>query len=253
MVRCGHVIAGNSSSTSGELFGSVHREQTLSDQVARSITEAVISGRFAAGERLPSERELAERFGVSRTVIREAIRSLVAHGLVESRSGSGVRVATAGPDAVNRSMSLFLRGNSGIDYAKVHEVRSALEIEMAGSAAQHATEDDLGQLRDLLQRMPGAHDEPEQAAQLDIDFHRAIAAATHNGLFVVMLGSIDDVLLEVRRSAFEVPGMLDYATKAHGEILQCLERRDGDGARREMLAHLQHSEEAWSDAADPVA
>jgi GntR family transcriptional repressor for pyruvate dehydrogenase complex len=236
-----------------ELFTTVRRNPTLSDTVAGSIADAVMSGRLKPGEELHSERDLAEQFGVSRTVIREAIRSLAAQGLVESHSGRRIQVTSAGPDGVNRSMSLFLRSNATIDYPKIHEVRSALEIRMAATAAERASDDDLAKLRTLQEQMAVAHDDPERAAQLDLDFHGAIAAATGNELFAVVLGSIGEVLLETRRSAFAAPGMLDYALAAHGQILDCLERRDPRGASEAMLAHLDRAARVWSGADTPAA
>lgn len=235
------------------LFTAVPRAATLSDTVAGSIAEAVISGRLKPGEEMHSERDLAEQFGVSRTVIREAIRSLAAQGLVESRSGRRIQVASAGPAGVNRSMSLFLRSNTAIDYPKIHEVRSALEIRMAEAAADRASNEDLGGLRTLHEQMAAARDDAERAAQLDVEFHRAIAASTGNELFAVVLDSIGEVLLETRRTAFAAPGMFDYALQAHGEILKSLERRDSRAAREAMRAHLDSAERAWSSPSGPSA
>lgn len=234
--------------TTDALFSEVVREPTLSDRVAGSITEAIVSGRLQPGERLQSERELGERFGVSRTVIREAIRSLSAHGLVESHPGRGMIVAKVGPEAVNRLMTLFLRGNGAIDYSKVHEVRSALEVEMTGTAAARASEGDVARLRELLAQLGEAGGNAERAAELDIEFHQAIAAATQNELFAVMLGSIGDVLRESREVAFRAPGMLEYALEAHGSILEAIEAHDEEAARTAMRAHLEHSQRVWSSA-----
>jgi GntR family transcriptional regulator, transcriptional repressor for pyruvate dehydrogenase complex len=229
------------------IFTEVPRAPTLSDSVASSIAEAIMSGRLKPGEELHSERDLAEQFRVSRTVIREAIRSLAAQGLVESRSGRRVQVASAGPDGVNRSMSLFLRSNTAIDYAKVHEVRSALEVRMAAAAAERASDEDLRALRTLLKQLE-ATDDAERAAKLDVEFHLAIATATGNELFGVVLGSIGEVLLEARRAAFATPGMLDYAVRAHEGILDSLERRDPGAASEAMRVHLADAEQAWLGA-----
>lgn len=230
---------------SRNMFERVVREPTLSDRVVASITEVIVSGKLKPGDRLQSERELGERFGVSRTVIREAIRSLAAHGLVESRPGNGVMVAGVGPEAVSRSMALFLRGNAQIDYSKVHEVRSAIEIEMTGTAAERADAEDLAALRSLLGEMAEA-DDAEAGARLDAAFHEAIAAATHNELYAVMLGSIRDLLIEIRQSALGAKGMLEYALEAHRSILETIEAHDPAAAREAMRTHLERSREAWS-------
>jgi GntR family transcriptional regulator, transcriptional repressor for pyruvate dehydrogenase complex len=243
--RIGAMAAGAHDAGDGHLFSEVVREPTLSDKVAASITEAIVSGHLKPHERLQSERELGERFGVSRTVIREAIRSLAAHGLVESVSGRGVSVAQVGPETVSRSMTLFLRGNSSIDYAKVHEVRMALEVEMSGTAAERAGDEDIARLHDLLQQMREAGSDPGRAAALDLEFHGAIATATQNELFAVMLDSIGDVLRESRMAAFQA-GMLEYAVGAHAEILGAIELHDAEAAREAMRRHLDRSRELWS-------
>jgi GntR family transcriptional repressor for pyruvate dehydrogenase complex len=230
--------------TDGEVFAQVTRDPPLSDKVAKLIAEAIVTGRFQPGQRLDSERQLAETFGVSRTVIREAVRSLAAQGLVAQRSGRGVEVAAIDGDAVSRSMSIYLRGNPEIDYARIHEVRVALEVEIAGLAAQRATPEDIAQMQDINTRL-GSLSSPEQSAPLDVEFHRMIAAATHNELFVVMLDSIVDVLLEVRLAAFAEPGMLEYAYGAHEAILDRLKHGDAEGARQAAQAHLDEAARVW--------
>ena len=92
------------------LFDPVVREPRLSDKVAEMMLETILSNRLQVGDRLPSERELGEQFGVSRTVVREAVRALVAKGVIEVRSGSGLRVAAVAASAVSESMSLYVRG-----------------------------------------------------------------------------------------------------------------------------------------------
>src|SRR5215212_10173666 len=134
-------------STGKALFDQVAREPRLSDKVAEMMLETILSNRLNVGDRLPSERELGEQFGVSRTVVREAVRALVAKGVIEVRSGSGLRVAAVDADSVRESMSLFLRGGA-IDFDKVNEVRSLLEVHIAGLAAERRTEDDLVGLRE---------------------------------------------------------------------------------------------------------
>jgi GntR family transcriptional regulator, transcriptional repressor for pyruvate dehydrogenase complex len=232
----------------GEVFSQLSREPSLSDRVAESITEAIVSGRLSPGQPLQAERELADRFGVSRTVIREAVRSLAAQGLIEARSGRGLQVAMVGSDAISRSMRLYLRGNASIDYRSVHEVRSALEIQIAGIAAERVTDENLARMAEINERLGqlGVED-PQTAAELDVEFHSEIARATQNDLFLVMLDSIRDVLLEIRHSAFSAPGMVEYAATAHQRILDRLAERDPARARAAMREHLERSDRAWKD------
>src|SRR5215471_15385383 len=127
-------------------FSSVSRTPSLSDRVAEQLTEAIVSKRLKPGERLPSERDLGEKFKVSRTVIREAVRSLAARGLVRVTSGRGVEVNEFGAGGVAESMRLLVRGHEGLDYGKVNEVRTAVEVQVAGLAAQRAQPEDLKRL-----------------------------------------------------------------------------------------------------------
>jgi GntR family transcriptional repressor for pyruvate dehydrogenase complex len=219
--------------------------------VASRITQAILDGELPAGERLLSERDLGEQFGVSRTVIREAVRSLVASGLVEARSGRGLQVAEADPDQVSKAMRMFLHRSATIDYTRIHEVRSALEIDMAGYAAERATEADVDRLREISSKLSALElADVEQAAELDVEFHGQIARATHNDLFPVLLESIGDVLLAVRRRAFASAELRAYAERAHDEIVKGIAAGDPEQARLAMREHLKTAAEVWTADGD---
>src|SRR6185437_352755 len=114
---------------------------------------------------LPSQRELGEQFGVSRTVIREAVGSLVARGIIEVRSGSGLRLAPVDAGSVAESMTesmrFFVRANDGLDYGKVHEVRVMVESDMAQRAAERATDSDVADIRRRADAMESSGDDLE--------------------------------------------------------------------------------------------
>src|SRR6266516_2211649 len=103
----------------------------LSDQVADLLLASITERGLRPGDKLPSERELGEQFGVSRTVVREAVRALAAKGVIRARTGSGLTVAEVPAAAVSESMSLYLRGRESLDYAQIHEVRSMIETSVA--------------------------------------------------------------------------------------------------------------------------
>jgi GntR family transcriptional regulator, transcriptional repressor for pyruvate dehydrogenase complex len=228
----------------------VTREPRLSDKVADLLLETILARGLAPGERLPSERELGEQFGVSRTVIREAVRALAAKGVIDVRTGSGLRVAAVDSATVSESMSLFLRGSNTLDYPKVHEVRAMLEVEVAGLAADRATEADLEELRTISDRLEAAED-VEATSVHDVEFHRAIARATHNELHLLLLDSIGDALIEIRRENL-AGGSRPDTIALHREILDRITARDPDGARRAMRAHLENVEEHWRRRADKL-
>jgi GntR family transcriptional repressor for pyruvate dehydrogenase complex len=216
----------------------------LSDQVANMILETITSGSMAPGDKLPSERELGEQFEVSRTVVREAVRSLAAKGIIEVRSGSGLRVAHIDASNVTESMSLFVRGMR-LDYDKIHEVRALIEIEVAALAAERADEEDLRRIADNLDRTEASLDDEQRVADLDVQFHREVAIATHNELHVLMLDSIEDVLLEVRRSTLSRAGRPGEALVAHRRIADAISERSPDAARDAMREHLEDSYRLW--------
>lgn len=226
-------------------FVPIARNQRLSDKVAEQLLLSIQSDRLVPGSRLPSERELGEQFGVSRTVIREAVRSLAAKGVLEVRSGSGVHVAAVAASSVSEQMALFLRGRGPIDYAKINEVRLALEIRTARLAAERATDEDITELREHCERMAAITNDVEAASHEDVGFHRAVARATHNELFVVMLDSIGDVLLEIRRVTLGVPQRIKEGVAFHERILERIAAHDIAGAGRSMREHLDDADAAW--------
>jgi GntR family transcriptional regulator, transcriptional repressor for pyruvate dehydrogenase complex len=229
-------------------FRTVARESTLVDRVAEQVEGLIVGGQLAAGERLPSERELAEQFGVSRTVIREAVRVLAAKSLLEVRSGSGTVVRAPSARAISQSVTLLLRTGKRIDQAAINEVRRTLEVEIAGLAAQRRADEDVARLETLLADM-AALLEAESAAAVrdrftinDVQFHAALARATQNDLFVVLLDSIADVMLEVRLIGFEATGAHHDTLADHRAIFAQVRGGDADGARAAMRAHLANAE-----------
>jgi GntR family transcriptional repressor for pyruvate dehydrogenase complex len=224
--------------TDRPIFGPVERSQRLSDIVAQTMLVRILNDdALAPGTNLPSERELAQQFGVSRTVIREAVLSLAAKGVIEVKSGSGARVALLDGTAASESLAIYLRGG-GHPYQKVHEVRMTIETEMAGLAAERRTPAHLAAMRNrhsdfisLVSHDVGA------ATQADAGFHDTIALATGNEVFIVILGSIRDALLEVRRRNIE-GGMTDEIVEQHGDIMAAIERGDRAEAVSAMRTHL---------------
>jgi GntR family transcriptional regulator, transcriptional repressor for pyruvate dehydrogenase complex len=225
------------------IFEQVAREPRLSDKVAEMMLETILSKRLDVGDRLPSERELGEQFGVSRTVVREAVRELVAKGVIEVRSGSGLRVAAVNASAVSESMSLFLRGGT-VNFEKVHEVRRVLEVHIAALAAERARPEDVAALRAVHERMQAEAGDVEAAARDDLEFHRAIARATHNELFLVLLDSIGGSQVDIRRENLG-SGSAPATLEQHARVLDRIAAHDPEGARDAMAAHLDGVAAWW--------
>ena len=233
-----------------EIFQALERESTLASRAANQIESLIVNGKFQPGDRFPPERELARQLNVSRTVIREAVRALVTKGLLEVKPGSGTIVRSPSVQSVAKSMSLFLRvGQSRFDYDKIHEVRRLLEIEIAGLAAERRTDDDLIRLTAILDEVPTiAPQNRDRFAQNDVDFHAALAVATHNELFSLLLDSLADVMLTVRQLGFSVPDLPTRALKYHRAILAQVKAGDREGARQAMFEHLIESETTMRQA-----
>lgn len=219
-------------------LGQIARAPRLSDAVASAILETITAEGLKPGDALPPERELGEHFGVSRTVVREAVRALVAKGIVEARTGSGLRVAAVEGSAVTESLSLFLRSGD-VDFEHVHEVRRTIEIAMAGIAARRATHADIDALRAIHARFTSAHADIGEAARVDLEFHGAIAQATHNELFPILLDSLGASLLQIRQRNLALGSWDDTAT-GHERILDRIAHGDEDGAREAMRNHLDN-------------
>lgn len=226
------------------LFGPVAREPRLSDKVAAKLLDAITTQGLTPGDRLPSERELGEQFGVSRTVVREAVRALTAKGVIEARSGSGLRIAQVEAATVSESIGLFLR-SARFEYWKIHEVRKSLEVDVAGLAASRASKDEIADLEANLKETAAQVDDGELVAILDVQFHRKLAEASHNELYVVVLDAIGEILLEIRRSIQRLPGRSQIAVRAHRKILKAVIAHDQERARSAMAEHLDESLRAW--------
>ena len=235
------------------IFDRVGRMPRLSDTIAEQLLEAIVARRFQAGDILPSERELGDQFGVSRTVIREAIRALATRGVVEVQSGRGVRVIAMDTASVTEAMSLLLRGESTIDFAKVHEVRMMLETHLAALAAERGTPEDHRELEVLLDAWGDAGDDVIAASRLDVDFHRAIAKCARNELYLVLLDSIAGALLENRRATLALEHSHAKVHEEHRKIVAGIKEHDPDAARTAMEKHLTGAAQAWRGQQAPIA
>ena len=218
----------------------------LSDRVAAALLAEVTSGVHGLGQRLAPERALAIRFGVSRTVIREAINSLSSRGIVWVRPGSGVFVAQDQASAATESLRLLVLGTSDLNYEQVYEVRGSLEGRIAELAAQRATEGERDRLRAALDDLDTAIT-GEAYAQADGAFHLVIADLAHNQLFRIVLEAVGDVMLEVRRRVAYVPSARKRVTADHRLIAGAVLRADPTAARRLMEEHLAHSRDIVLD------
>lgn len=224
------------------LFRNVGVQGGLVDRVVNEIQRVIMSDQLEPGMKLLPERELADELGVSRTVVREAVRILVAKGLLETKPGVGTLVRQVTSDQIVEPLSLLLQSQKGgISIEHLHQVRHMLEIEIVGLAAQQATEEDIADLEELLAEMESVTDIPEAFVTRDADFHRGLATTTHNPLLVILLDSIRDLMQEVRLLVTRHPGLRRKVMPDHHKILDRVTAKDPEGARQAMEEHLEHA------------
>ncbi len=230
--------------TPGRLVPELTREATLAQRVEQELERLIVGSYLGEGDRLPSERELATQFGVSRTVVREAVRALAARRLVDVGSGRGMVVRAPTAESAAASMTLLLRMQAGgSDLEKVIEVRRLLEVEIAALAAARRDEGDLRILEGILDRADRHRGDPDAFITEDVAFHAALAKATQNELFDLLLASLAEVMTEVRMLGLRIPGTTSRALRHHGEILEAVRSGDPAAARVAMGAHMDEASE----------
>jgi GntR family transcriptional repressor for pyruvate dehydrogenase complex len=235
-------------------FRKVGRKEGLADVVVRAIQEQIFDGRLVIGSLLPSQEELAERLGVSRPVVREAIRSLVAKGMLDSRQGVGTVVRAVTHEQITAPLSLFLRTcGQEVNLEHLHEVRSILEVGNASLAAEHRSEADVEDLVRIRNEMKAAADNAEVFAELDSEFHIRVSQATQNPLLTLLLGSIQKMMAEVRVLVSRQPDLFDRVMPTHISLLNCIMTQDSAGARAAMREHLQIALEIQKELLDTKA
>ena len=220
------------------MYTPVERSSRVFELVVAQIEARILSGELRDGDYLGSERQLAEDFGVSRTAVREALKTLAQKGLVDMRHGRGTRVIDGTSRAVRHSLDLMLRvGQSG---SPVHlvEVREILEPEIAALAAERAGPEELAELRAAADVMEHALTEADDYIRADTQFHRTLARATGNPLILALVDSIVDLLSEQRMRIFRVSGGPERGQTYHRRLVDLVAARDADGACACMRDHM---------------
>ena len=216
-------------------------EGSLSVQAAQQIRELIHNGELKRGERLPAERELSERLGVSRTVVREAIKMLRASGYVKVRMGVGSFVAEDPINILEDPLS-YSNDPESKKIADLHQIREVLEPAVAALAAQNATLEDIHKLEAAVLDMEQNLSHGYRYIEADKQFHVALAEATKNNIFTILLNSIVDLLQEARRLAISTPGAGERSSRYHRQILEAVKKRDAEEAINAMSEHMQQTE-----------
>jgi len=220
----------------------VLRRSRLSEQVAGHLTDLIVDGTLAAETSLPSERELARQYGVSVGVVREAIRSLAAIGLVDVRHGVGSLVNPRSLWNAAAPMLLLIQSEPNSVLA-VHDVRAALECMSAETAATMAGPDNLREIEESLERMEKDLDDPNANVAADLEFHLALARATHNGILLSVLQPLIEPIHECMLRGTHVPTAALRAVAYHRSIADAVRKRAPREARASMHQHMHTTRE----------
>ena len=226
--------------------------EKLSTSVVRQIELLILRGILRPGERLPAERELSERLGVSRPSLREAISTLQNKGLLTSKAGAGIFVADVLGSAFSQALvQLFAAHDEAVfDYISFRRDMEGLAAERAATLA---SDTDLQVIQTVFDKMEAAHAKrnPADEAQLDADFHLAIIEASHNVIMLHMMRSMYQLLREGvfynRTIMFKQRTTRSDLLEQHRDINTALQARDAEGARAAVTAHLDYVEQALSD------
>ncbi len=218
------------------------RQPNLKSRVYELLLNMIIDGKYRDNDMLPPERVLCEELGVSRTVIREAIKSLESRGVLRVIHGKGIKVVPATGDDIANAFVLYLRRqHREVAMKDLLELRFSIEPEIAVCAAQRAEQPALQALRDVLDAMEKAIRDEDHSVRADLEFHLKLAHMTQNVLFISILESLFIPLQRSLEDSFEVQDNARILEE-HRRIFECVAARDAAGAKQAITEHLQHTE-----------
>ena len=215
--------------------------QRLHESIVQRFHALIQDGSLEHGAKLPAERVLAEQLKVSRSSVREAIRTLELQGLVVSKPGSGTFINTQSLDAVTTLMTSSLGEGLGAGEAQlrdIFEVRHLLEPQLAALAAKRATAGEMERLETILDEQQRQIMDGETGVDADTEFHFTLATATHNTALVKVVSAVEDVLRQSRDQSLQQPGRPERSLDSHRQILEMVRSGDHQGARDAMDHHL---------------
>ena len=226
------------------MFEPVKFYGNLSESIVDQILQAINNGELKPGDKLPPEREMCNMFSVSRTVIRDALKTLVGLGVVTIRHGMGAYINEVdGTEEVSRLASLLQISRGTIE--ELFQVREVIESQAAIWCTQNANEQDIQQLEDIVRKGKELGDtEESKLALLDAEFHLKIVEAAGNRVLMRLMINLLDLLGENRARTLKVPGRQRLSVLDHETIVEAIKQRDPKLAHQRMLSHLADVREA---------
>jgi len=215
------------------------QSERLYERIVSQIEQRIETGELKVGDPLPSERELAEQFAVSRTAVREAVKALRQKGLVEIRPGRGTFITNGTSDSIRSSLGMLMKLDVTKGKGNLVEVREILEPEIAALAATRITDEHIATMQDAVNIMETALNDVDTFVEADLDFHLALAEGTQNPIIPILMDSIIDLLREQRKRTGLTKGGLNRGQSHHKKILNAVTRRDAQAARKAMQDHLK--------------
>jgi GntR family transcriptional regulator, transcriptional repressor for pyruvate dehydrogenase complex len=219
------------------------KPKRISDQVFEQLKDLIFRGHFKPGEKLMTERELAQALGISRPTVREAINKLVSMGIVEHRQGQGTFVNSPSDDSEKNPLAAIIQDRD-FSLMDLLEVRLGLECNAATLAAARATEEDIQALQKSLDEMISEIEAGGLGSGADVSFHMAIAFATQNGVHIRIMRSLYDLMFygikQNLQHLYEKPENLKTITQQHTRVFEAIRRHDPDGAFHAMKEHITY-------------
>ena len=227
-----------------DIFKNIGNKLTLSQRIERTLENAIREKKLTVGSKLPTEREMCESFGVSRTALREALRRLSARGLITIQKGSGMYVSEIKIEDAIDTLNLYydLKFDKNL-LSQIIEVRSIFEPEIARLAALNRTIKDLDELsRNLAEFEECDPDNTQLETDLDNKFHLAITKATQNPIIQITMEPIFSLLPRMRNYIYgNIEGEKAHTMKFHKDLLEAIRKQDGDRAHAIMKEHLERT------------
>jgi GntR family transcriptional repressor for pyruvate dehydrogenase complex len=211
----------------------------ISQEVVTRLRDMIHRGDIKAGEKLPPERDLASLLNVSRPTLRVGIRSLVAIGVLRSKQGAGTFVVgNDGPPSLDGNQLKLLVSLRGFTSAEMFEARLALEMAVAGLAAERATPETMASLAEELAGIFASIDDPEQFLIHDMNFHQLVATASGNRILTSLMNMVTTILYDVRSKTVKRARDLKESAQMHRVIYKAIRGKDVEAARSAMRDHL---------------
>jgi GntR family transcriptional repressor for pyruvate dehydrogenase complex len=207
------------------------------EEIVRQVKQMIAEGRLKSGDRLPPERDLAEKFVVSRTSVREALRALESLGLIEIRPGEGTFVREMSVESLIEPLALVMASQREA-IGELFEARRVLEPAIAALAAGRATPDEIHEMERILDDQAKEIAAGKTGLAQDAAFHAAIGTSAHNLAITRIAHAIMDLLTQSREDSLNTPGRPTRSHQDHRRILQAVARRNASAARQAMLDHL---------------